>query len=214
MEKGAVKYNSGNLDKYKSGNPLKKKLIERFDAHILALLESFETTNVLGEKTKLLDAGCGEGIVTAKIKNHFPNWNVVGIDGAKEAIKLAKEYFPGNIRFQIGNLYDLPYESDVFDVSICSEVLEHLTDPEKAIAELTRVTKTALLLTVPHEPWFCLGNFLSGHNVTRLGNPEDHINHWTHSGFKKFLNKTAQEKWTCVEYFTSFPWTIAMARNT
>lgn len=162
---------------------------------------------------KLLDAGCGEGIVTVKIKNRFPEWDVVGIDGAKEAIKLAKQYFPGNIAFHTGNIYALPYENDAFDISVCSEVLEHLTNPEKAIAELNRVTKTALLLTVPNEPWFCLGNLLSGRNVFRLGNPEDHINHWTHNAFKKFLSQTMKEQWSRIEYFTSFPWTIAMTHK-
>lgn len=48
MENREVKYNSGNLAKYKSANPLKQKMIERFNCRILTLLGKIEKTNVLG----------------------------------------------------------------------------------------------------------------------------------------------------------------------
>ena len=73
--------------------------------------------------------------------------------------------------------------------------------------ELIRVTDSYLLLTVPNEPWFCLGNLLALKNIKRFGNPVDHINHWT---FKKFKNFTQKYLSNNILYTTSFPWSLAL----
>ena len=146
--------------------------------------------------------------ITGQLRRRWPNWNISGIDGAEEAIALAKK-FHADIDFRIGNLYGLNYPDKMFDVVLCSEVLEHLEQPKKALRELQRVSKSILLLTVPYEPWFRLGNLLSLHNVTRLGNPVDHINHWSFSGFQQFT-KDKLDDFSC-KYEISFPWSICLA---
>ena len=205
-----VHYNTGNLSKYKTGNPLKRKLVERFDLRLLQLLKYAveNECSQLGQNLHLLDAGCGEGFVAGQIKRKWPCWNITGIDGAKEAIVLAKQLH-ADIDFQIGNLYGIAFHDKAFDVVICSEVLEHLERPENALKELQRVTKSVLLLTVPHEPWFRLGNLFSLHNVMRLGDPVDHINHWNFSGFQHFTTGVLDD-FSC-EYESSFPWSICLA---
>ena len=205
-----VRYNTGNISKYKTGNPLKRKLIKRFDLRLLQLLQyaAEKDCSKQNQNLNLLDAGCGEGFVTVQIKSRRPDWHVVGIDGAEEAIALAKQLHT-EIDFRIGNLYGLDFPDKVFDVVLCSEVLEHLEQPEKALKELQRVSKSVLLLTVPHEPWFRLGNLISLHNVMRLGNPVDHINHWGFSGFRQFTTGILDD-FSC-EYETSFPWSICLA---
>lgn len=74
---------------------------------------------------------------------------------------------------------------------------------------MLRVSRRYILLTVPNEPWFCMGNLIALKNVSRLGNPIDHINHWTYGGFKKFVNSQFGGK---VEFDRSFPWSIAILR--
>lgn len=205
-----VRYNSGNFSKYHTNNPLKRKLIERFDLRLLQLLQHAAEKECLiqNQKWDLLDAGCGEGFIAGLIKKQWPNCNIIGVDGAEEAIALAKKYHT-DIDFRTGNLYGLDFPDKTFDVVLCSEVLEHLEQPEIALKELQRVSKSVLMLTVPHEPWFRLGNLLSFHNVTRLGDPVDHISHWSFSGFQQFTMGVL-DGFSC-KYETSFPWSICLA---
>lgn len=206
-----VTYNKGNIAKYQARNPLKRKLIARFDLRILQLLKQITEENThmfFWKKITLLDAGCGEGFVTEQIKQCFPEWNITGIDGALEAVLFARKHIKG-VYFEVGNLYSLDFPDRAFDIVVCSEVLEHLNDPKQALKELKRVSKTALLLTVPHEPWFRLGNLLSFHNVMRFGDPVDHINHWSFSGFRQFTTEVL-DGFSC-KYEMSFPWSICLA---
>tara|TARA_Y100000031_G_scaffold153650_1_gene199400 strand:+ start:1001 stop:1471 length:471 start_codon:yes stop_codon:yes gene_type:complete len=55
------------------------------------------------------------------------------------------------VNFKSASILDLPFEDDKFDSVICSEVLEHIEDDQKAIQELYRVLKREglLILTVP-----------------------------------------------------------------
>ena len=208
---GKVTYNKGNIAKYQSRNPLKRELIERFDLRILQLLKQITDENshmFFGKNITLLDAGCGEGFVTEQIKKCFPKWNITGVDGAEEAVLFARKHVKG-VCFEVGNLYSLDFPDCTFDIVICSEVLEHLDDPEQALRELNRISKSVLLLTVPHEPWFRLGNLLALHNVSRLGDPVDHVNHWNFSEFQKFTRVLLTD-FEC-KYETSFPWSICLA---
>lgn len=75
-----------------------------------------------------------------------------------------------------------------------------------ALSELLRVSRDTLIISVPHEPWFCIGNLLALKNIRRLGNPIDHINHWGYTGFRRFLNAHSSQRWNMDR---SFPWTIA-----
>lgn len=206
-----VTYNKGNIAKYKTRNLLKRKLIERFDLRMLQLLKQIMSENrqmFSGKVLNLLDAGCGEGFIAEQIKQYFPKWDITGIDGAEEAVLFARKYVKG-VDFKVGNLYSLDCPDRAFDIVVCSEVLEHLDDPGKALKELNRVSKTALLLTVPHEPWFRLGNLLALHNISRLGDPVDHVNHWSFSEFQKFTRELLTD-FEC-KYETSFPWSICLA---
>ena len=208
-----VEYNSGNYDKYNSKNLLKRRMVERLNAKILTTMDGFVkkiTNNPAREKSpiRILDAGCGEGFISNMIYNNIDNVEVVGLEYTSEAIDIAKQS-NNNIEFVQGDIYKMPFEDAAFDIVLCMEVLEHLTDPSAAIEEVLRVSKNFLIITVPNEPWFCMGNLLALKNVSRLGNPIDHINHWTFGGFKKFtvdfLGRDGQD----VLYDTSFPWSIA-----
>ena len=103
---------------------------------------------------KLLDVGCGPGPISnigiyEKLKNEF---NIFGIDPIKKNISLIKIRFPSG-KFQIGKAEKLPYRKNYFDAITARHVLEHVDDPDKALEEIRRVSKTGSILTlaVPHE---------------------------------------------------------------
>ena len=65
--------------------------------------------------------------------------------------------------------------------------LEHLIPFEPAVAELARITRGRLVVSVPWEPWFRLGNMGRGKNVKRLGNDPEHVQAFTPKRLKALL---------------------------
>lgn len=197
-----VEYNCGNYDKYNSKNPLKRRMVERLNAKMLNVLKERAGG---AESLKLLDAGCGEGFISNMIYSNIENVEITGLEYTSEALQIARQANE-NITYVQGDIYKMPFEAGAFDIVLCMEVLEHLKEPEKAVNELLRVSNGLLIITVPNEPWFCMGNLLALKNVSRLGNPIDHINHWTFGAFKRFIGRLLSGG---VRYDKSFPWSIA-----
>jgi len=203
-------YHPGNYQKYMTKNPLKRKMVARLNGKLLRLV-SAAVREVGGtqqdQPVRILDAGCGEGFVSGLLYRGLREENVeiTGLELTEEAIEKARAMNP-EIPFVQGDVLKMPFESRSFDIVLCTEVLEHLEDPGAALRELLRVTGVSLIVTVPHEPWFRMGNLLVLKNVTRLGDPIDHINHWSYSGFAAFLKVRSGERW---EMDRSFPWTVA-----
>ena len=102
------------------------------------------------------------------------------------------------------DVYDLPFPSRSYDLVLCLEVLEHLADPARALREIRRVSRQACLLSVPHEPFFRLGNVARGKNLSRLGDPADHVQHWGAAGFTDFCRREV----TVRTATGAFPWLI------
>lgn len=90
-------------------------------------------------KGKVLDVGCG----TKPYKNYLvENIQYIGMD---EATQVGPD--------MIGQVNEIPFRDEQFDSVLCTEVLEHLPEPEKVIKEIKRVLKKDgyLYLTVPQE---------------------------------------------------------------
>jgi SAM-dependent methyltransferase len=198
---GAEGYTSSNLRKHTNPNPLQQALLRRFHRRAAGLL-----AQAAPAPAAVLDAGCGEGFAMHAVLG-ASDARVVGIDGSPSALRLAGQINPGR-SFAAGNLYDLPFPDRSFDLVVCMEVLEHLGEPERGLAELCRVSAGWLLLSVPHEPLFRGANLLRGKNVAALGNDPGHVNHWSARGFLRFIGlRCAVAAWR-----TSFPWTLALCR--
>lgn len=184
-----------NYVKHTSKNPIQKILINNFYSTLISL------TKPLSPKT-ILDAGCGEGFSMNKLKLNGIGEKIEGIEYSKDAISFGKKLFP-DLTIKQGSVYELPYKDNSFDLIVCTEVLEHLEDPKKAIKEMLRVTKKYLIISVPNEPLFMMSNFLRGKNLSRLGNDEGHINHWNPLSLKSYL---IQNKVKVKKLSLPFPW--------
>ena len=102
---------------------------------------------------RLLDVGCGPGTITLDLADAVAPGEVVGIDAAEAAVAAAREAAasaPGdrNVRFEVGDVYALPFDDDAFDVVHAHQVLQHLTDPVAALRELRRVLRPGGTLAV------------------------------------------------------------------
>lgn len=191
-----------NLKKHLSKNPIQKFLINNFYQSLISLVKPVKASSIL-------DVGCGEGFTLVSLRRNKIGKFLEGIDYSKDSIVLGKRMYP-NLNIKQGNIYKLSYPTNSFDLLVCTEVLEHLQDPTKAIRELVRVSKKYIVFSVPNEPFFILANLLRGKYLKTLGNHPEHINHWTNGGFKKFLRKNGL-KISCSK--SAFPWTLVLARK-
>jgi SAM-dependent methyltransferase len=94
----------------------------------------------------VLDLGCGDGTYTADIHRARPSLRLVGVDAAEEAIEEARRRHE-DIEFRTADALDLStYPPGPFDLAIARGVLHHLSDPKKAIANLTRCASRVLII--------------------------------------------------------------------
>lgn len=104
-------------------------------------------------KGKLLDIGCGGGMLTESLPYYFPKANIFGCDISRTAIKYAVKFGSGKIRYnQIQNNH-FPYKDNFFNICICFDVLEHVPDVDFFLKEVKRVLKKngKFFLIVPCE---------------------------------------------------------------
>jgi SAM-dependent methyltransferase len=97
----------------------------------------------------LLDVGGAEGYKAALVREIF-GADVRNSDLSEEVCKRAEEIF--NVDSEPVDIHNLPFKDNQFDLVLCSEALEHVTDFPKAINELLRVAARAVVITVPHDP--------------------------------------------------------------
>ena len=190
-----------NYKKHTTGSSLQKLLIDNFYRNLFAEIGKLQPESVL-------DVGCGEGFTLQKLKDRGIGKKLEGIEYLDRAIEIGNKIHP-DLTLKQGNIYELPYKDNAFDVVLCTEVLEHLEEPEKALKELKRVAKHYCVISVPNEPWFMLGNFLRGKNVSRWGNDIEHIQHWTSSEMKRFVG----EELKVLLMKNPLPWTVIVGKK-
>jgi ubiquinone/menaquinone biosynthesis C-methylase UbiE len=92
---------------------------------------------------RVLDAGCGPGLVASHLAPHARE--VVGIDATKamveKARELAAEGGSTNLAFVEGTMERLPFEDDAFDGVVTRYTIHHVRDAEAVMAELVRVAR-------------------------------------------------------------------------
>ena len=91
----------------------------------------------------LIDLGAGTGYLSIEIAKRVPALNVYGIDLSKEMVKIARKHAEGveNVRFEIGNAADLPFEDGSIDFIVSTGSLHHWKKPVKVFDECHRVLK-------------------------------------------------------------------------
>jgi SAM-dependent methyltransferase len=185
---------TSNVEKYERTGGVEGRLLEAFRARLVSELAGLRPARVL-------DAGCGEGIVAGWVAEAIPGVELRGVDARADAVEEFRRRNPG-LRADVGDLYSLPFADGEFDIVLAVEVLEHFDRPAVALRELVRVSSGSLVLTVPHEPFFRLGNLARGRYVGRFGSTPGHVNTWTRRGFTRFVEAEASS----ARWWRAFPW--------
>ena len=194
---------TGNtFDKYGSTNPVVKRLMRGFH-------EALDDLWDLADPESVLDVGCGEGVLTSEWAERLDDGRIVGID--LDDPKLRQEWDRRdrpNLEFRAEEATALSFAADEFDMASAIEVLEHVPDPETTLAEMARVARRHLLVSVPREPLWRMLNVARGAYVRDLGNTPGHVNHWSKRGFVQLLSRYG----TVEEARSPFPWTMLLVR--
>ena len=195
---------TGNTyDKYGSANPVVRQLMARFTRALDELWDQASPRSVL-------DVGCGEGVLTHRWARRLGRGRIVGIDledprlRAEWAIRSAP-----NLEYRAMSAEELPFADGEFELAAAIEALEHMADPEAALAEMARVARGGhVLVSVPREPLWRLLNMARGAYLRELGNTPGHLHHWSRGGLTKLVARHGR----VLSVRTPLPWTIVLAR--
>jgi SAM-dependent methyltransferase len=116
----------------------------------------------VGRGTRFIDVGAGAGrhsyeafrrgaVVTAYDMDEV---ELKGVDDMFRAIELENQVPPGgSAEIRVGDILDMPYADDSFDVVLASEILEHVPQDDRAISELVRVLAPGGILAITVPRW-------------------------------------------------------------
>jgi len=191
---------TGNTyDKYGSQNPVVRRLMAGFERSLDELWH-------MASPESILDVGCGEGVLTSEWAERLEG-RIVGIDlpDPKLEAEWQKRQRP-NLEYKAEEATSLSFTDDEFDMATAIEVLEHVPDPEATVAEMARVAKRWVLVSVPREPLWRMLNMARGAYLRDLGNTPGHVNHWSKVGFCSLLQNYGKVH----EVRKPFPWTMVL----
>lgn len=198
MDEGVV---VGNIyDKHESSNPVVRRLMSGFDRGMFQLLAG------TGPVSSVLEVGCGEGHVTAKLAARFPGARVLGTDFSPTIVDVARRAHPG-LDFEVCSIYDVGRLGS-WDLVVACEVFEHLQDPAGALDAICGLDPRHVLVTVPREPLWRVLNLARGRYWGSLGNTPGHVQHWSRGSLLRFLGRRLE----IVGVRTPLPWVQVLGR--
>ncbi len=96
----------------------------------------------LEKAARLLDVGCGTGVLCELLRGRFPEAEIVGVDPTEEFIAHARATLgDARTRFEVAGADSLPFADDSFDAALALLILQELSEPEQAAAEMSRVVR-------------------------------------------------------------------------
>lgn len=146
-----------------------------------------------GRPLRLLDAGCGDGLLTLALAKRHPEWTLLGIDLREDLLEGARKRAAarglGNVEFRSADLLrPLPFGG--FEAVIALECLSEIPDDEAALAAMSGAAAPGALLAVqvPDQDWRPVlpGSATTWREQVRQG--------YTQGGIEALLAKTGLER--------------------
>ncbi|MGE5373301.1 MAG: class I SAM-dependent methyltransferase [Solirubrobacterales bacterium] len=191
-----------SADKYQSGNPIARAMVN----HFLASVSDFARRT---GASRVHEIGCGEGQICGILANQ--GFTVRGCDLSEASLAVARsevERSNLNIELKCASIYELDPAIDAEELIICCEVLEHLEEPDKALQKLRQIAKPYLIVSVPNEPLWRILNMARGKYLRDFGNTPDHIQHWSRGAFIRLVEQYAD----VLAVKNPIPWTVLLCK--
>jgi len=185
MNTGNVKGHDDRVDRYrakpKGGHDLDDDASTMVQEQIARIKHFFEGRNA--RDASVLDWGCGTGFNCEYVIRKYGAKRALGIDISKPTVEYARKQYP-DCEFQVGDVCDSDLDVGVrqWDVIICCEVFEHVSDVNALLDGIARhmAPGGVAFITTPNKPVFSLGFEPSPVNRT-------HIREYTLDEFEKIL---------------------------
>ena len=193
----------GNIyDKYGTSNPVARRLMAGFMGQLDELVDRTGAAEAH-------EVGCGEGELAIRLARR--GIRMRGTDAFPQVLEEARRRASATeveIDFEAAPVEELAPGRHAAELIVCCEVLEHLTDPERALDVLAGLARPWLIASVPREPLWRALNLARLSYVGALGNTPGHLNHWSKRGFERFLGG----RFEVVDVRSPLPWTMALCR--
>ncbi|MBD2131559.1 class I SAM-dependent methyltransferase [Sphaerospermopsis sp. FACHB-1094] len=137
--------NSNDKQYYENSELWGDRELTLVQLQVLNVLDSL--CQELPSGSRILDLGCGDGIVLKQLISKYPFLEGYGVDISQEALS----YLTPPLKTYHSDLESLPFQDDFFDLCFSIDVLEHII-PDKlttVIGEIHRVSRGAILLVSP-----------------------------------------------------------------
>jgi ubiquinone/menaquinone biosynthesis C-methylase UbiE len=95
----------------------------------------------LPEPGRVLDVGCGTGLLLQKLAHKFPQATLVGVDPVQEMLAIARERVAPGTELREGWAEELPCEDNSFDVVVSCNMFHYVREPISALTEMSRVLR-------------------------------------------------------------------------
>nr|VFK79561.1 MAG: 2-polyprenyl-6-hydroxyphenyl methylase / 3-demethylubiquinone-9 3-methyltransferase [Candidatus Kentron sp. SD] len=160
-----------------------------------------------GQNKSCLEIGCGTGKISEVIRHRVDSLTVSDISET-----LAQGVGSRlNIKWIQQDACNLSIADNSFDVVISSECIEHVPDPEKALAEMVRVLKSngVLIVTTPNKLWYPILWIAMKAGIRNFAGREIWLFPWKAAKILKMRGLTN----ICLDGCHLFPWQIPLAKK-
>ncbi len=124
----------------------------RLQDQATTLVDLLHSDTVYPAGCRVLEAGCGVGAQTVTLAGNSPEASIVSVDISAKSIAQARQAAQAagltNVRFQQGDIFDLPFAAGSFDHVFVCFVLEHLKEPGAALRKLKTFLRPGGTITV------------------------------------------------------------------
>ena len=152
---------------------------------------------------RVLDLGCGSGWFSLQAGKR--GGKVFSLDISQSLAKITKERTSQNSL--AADAAALPFQAHQFDIVISSEMLEHLSEPERSIEEISRVLASGGLvaLTTPNRKWLWLVKLASTFKLRPYGGYENFLS------FKDVANFIDMHGLRIICHYGFHPWPFQLS---
>ena len=157
------------------------------------------------EECVILDIGCGPATKLSAIKNKYPKVQIFGIDQV-EIIKFCEKNYPWGFWF-VDDFENPTLKKEMIpnvDIIICSDVIEHLKDPDSLLSyiKIFANPKTTIIISTPER------DRLRGKKCLHSPN-QVHIREWSYRELELYFDS---RKFMIIDHRLLFPVKIAFSK--
>lgn len=169
-------------------NGVYRHLMRQHYDYVVRHLKRLENRGWTLDGKTVVDLGCGDGQWSIELVQQFPKAKLIGIDYNELRLERYRHHVPG-AETLFGSCMEAPLDDDSADFLMFHQVLEHIPEPEKALAEVRRVLKSdgLLLLSVPNEGTWLKQKIQYPFIERTAMQTTDHVNFWTRDTLRRLL---------------------------